>query len=61
MYNKTITEFGFCDIWNNQGLGKCNHPPASESVIRLWPQLITLATTLIPDITKTSSNSPFRG
>ena len=31
MYNKTITEFGFCDIRNNQGLGKCNQPlpPAS--------------------------------
>ena len=26
MYNKTIIEFGFCDIRNNQGLGKCNHP-----------------------------------
>ena len=26
MYNKTIIEFGFCDIRNNQGLGKC---PAS--------------------------------
>ena len=31
MCNKTIIEFGFCDIWNNQGLGKCNQPrpPAS--------------------------------
>ena len=31
MYNKTIIEFGFCDIRNNQGLGKCNQPqpPAS--------------------------------
>ena len=26
MYNKTIIEFGFCDIRNNQGLGKCNQP-----------------------------------
>jgi len=26
MYNKTIIRFGFCDIRNNQGLGK---PPAS--------------------------------
>ena len=26
MYNKTIIEFGFCDIQNNQGLGKCNQP-----------------------------------
>ena len=23
MYNKTIIIFGFCDIRNNQGLGKC--------------------------------------
>ena len=31
MYNKTIIEFRFCDIQNNQGLGKCNQPqpPAS--------------------------------
>ena len=26
MYNKTIIEFGFRDIRNNQGLGKCNQP-----------------------------------
>ena len=31
MYNKTIIRFGFCDIRNNQGLGKCYQPqpPAS--------------------------------
>ena len=31
MYNKTIIEFGFCDIRNNKGVGKCNQPwpPAS--------------------------------
>ena len=23
MYNKTIIEFGFCDMRNYQGLGKC--------------------------------------
>ena len=23
-YNKTIIRFGFCDIRNNQGLGKCS-------------------------------------
>ena len=26
MYNKTIIEFGFCGIRDNQGLGKCNQP-----------------------------------
>ena len=26
IFNKTIIEFGFCDIRNNQGLGKCNQP-----------------------------------
>ena len=26
MYNKTTIEFGFCDIRNNQGRGKCNQP-----------------------------------
>ena len=25
MYNKTIVRFGFCDIRNNQGLGKGYH------------------------------------
>ena len=52
MYNKTIIEFGFCDIRNNQGL-----PAASVISLGLRPQLITLASTLIiPDITKTSFN-----
>ena len=52
MYNKTmIIRFGFCDILNNQGLGKCYQPRPSA-------QLITLISTLIiPDITKTSSNN----
>ena len=32
MYNKTIIGWGFCDIWNNQGLGKCNQPrPEAEA------------------------------
>ena len=47
MYDKTTIRFGFCDILNNQGLGKCYQP---------WPlaRLITLTTTLIIlDITKT--------
>ena len=26
MYNKTIIRFGFCDIQNNQGLGKDYQP-----------------------------------
>ena len=46
-YNKTIIRFGFCDIRNNQGQGKCYQPKP-----------ITLTSTLIiPDITKTSSNN----
>ena len=47
MYDKTTIRFGFCDILNNHGLGKCYQP---------WPlaRLITLTTTLIIlDITKT--------
>ena len=41
MYNKTVIEFGFCDVRNNQGRGKC----------------VTLVSTLIiPDITKTEFN-----
>ena len=44
MYNKTIFRFGFCDILNNQGLGKCYQPRPSG-----W--LITLTSTLIiPDV-----------
>ena len=32
MYNKTIIRFGFWDILNNQGLGKCHQPrPTSSS------------------------------
>jgi len=26
MYNKTVIRFGFCDIQNNQGLGKGYQP-----------------------------------
>ena len=26
LYNKTIIRFGFCDILNNQGRGKCYQP-----------------------------------
>ena len=45
MYNKTIIGFGFCDILNNQGLGKCYQPWAFASTL------------IISDITKTSSNN----
>ena len=31
MYNKTIIRFGFCDIQNNQGLGKGCQPQPSAS------------------------------
>ena len=48
MYNNAIIRFSFSDILNNQGLGKCYHPPPSA-------QLITCVTLIIPDITKTSS------
>ena len=40
MYNKRIIRFGFCDILNNQGLGKCYQPRPS-------PRLITLTLTLL--------------
>ena len=51
VYNETIIRFGFCDIINNQGLGKCYQPRPSAQVITLPLTLI------IPDITKTSSNN----
>ena len=31
MHNKTIIRFGFCDIKNNQGLGKGYQPQPSAS------------------------------
>ena len=43
---KTIIRFGFCDIQNNQSLGRCYQPRPSA-------RLITLTSTLIiPGITK---------
>ena len=42
MYNKTIIRFGFCDIQNNEGLGK-----------GYQPKLILI----ILDITKTESST----
>ena len=53
MYNKTIIRFGFCDIQNNQGLGKGYQPQPSASVDNPYLDLIIL------DITKTSSNNCF--
>ena len=51
MYNKTIIRFGFGDIQNNRGLGKGYQPHP-------WLRLITpTATSIILDITKTSSNN----
>ena len=41
MYNKTIVTFSFCDILNNQGLGKCYQPRPSA-------QLITLTSKILP-------------
>ena len=37
MYNKTIIRFSFCDILNNQDLGKCFYP--STSIFRIWKKL----------------------
>ena len=33
MYNKTIIRFGFCDIQNNQGLGKVFEPKPLTSTL----------------------------
>ena len=52
-YNKTIIRFRFCDILNNQGLGKCYQPQPSPRLITL---ISTLITVISPDITKTSFN-----
>ena len=46
MDNKKIIRFAFCDILNNEGLGKCYQPWP-------WVWLITPTSTLM-DITKTS-------
>ena len=39
MYNKTIIRFGFCDIQNNQGLGKGYQPQLSASADSLYLDL----------------------
>jgi len=35
MYNKTIITFGFCDIQNNQGLGKGYQPKPNNPYLDL--------------------------
>ena len=53
MYNKTVISFGFCDMQNNQVLGKSYQPQPLASADK-----ITLTSTMIIlDITKTSSNN----
>ena len=39
MYNKTIIRFGFCDIRNNQGLGKCYQPQPAASADNIYLDL----------------------
>ena len=51
MYNKTIITFGFCDIQNNWGLTKGYQPQPTASADNLT------STSIILDITKTSSNN----
>ena len=35
MYNKTIIRYGFCDIRNIKGLGKCYQPQPDNSYLDL--------------------------
>ena len=39
MYNKTIIRCGFCDIQNNQGLGKGYQPQPSASADNRYLEL----------------------
>ena len=41
MYNKRMIRFDFCDIQNNQGLGKCYHPRPYLDLIKNTPALQT--------------------
>ena len=52
MYNKTIIRFDFCDIQNNQGLGKSYQPPQASAKYQYLDQSL-----IILDITNTSSNN----
>ena len=51
MCNKTMVRFGFCDIWNNQGLSSCYQLQPLARLITLTLDLIIL------DTTKTSSDN----
>ena len=51
MFNNTIIRFGFCDIQNNQVVGKGYQPQPSTWADNPYLTLIIL------DITKTSSNN----
>ena len=37
LYNKTILDFGFCNIWNDQGLCKGYQPRPLASAYNLLP------------------------
>ena len=71
MYNKTIMRFGFCDILNNQGLGKCYLPrpwlfrtsqkPHPIIVYNQQNYLICLITSMISGWKGTWKNSALTG
>ena len=48
LQKQCMIRLAFCDIWNNQGLGKCYQPHSSA-----W--LVTPRPLIIPDITKSHS------
>ena len=50
MYNKTIIRFGFCDIQNNQGLGKGYQPQHPIIVYSLCNPRYTWTTFFSMDI-----------
>ena len=42
MYNKTIIRFGFCNIQNNQGLGKGYQPLAISAELKSQAEQLIL-------------------
>ena len=58
MYNKTIIRFGFCDILNNQSLGKCYQPRPSARLITDLPRpwLFQISQKVHPITVKCSPN-----